>query len=281
MPEGNASGTWRFWTLGSNKVVARNHWTALPLPNDVIQHINDIAEQNKTVTYRPQDTTSSDTSIPGMQIPLPRVRPSDTPSARRASTRFPSMEIIEDQPNWYPDEGMMDDQPSQSDSGNENGPDLPETVDRSAPESLPTSMESIAPISSEQGQRQSARNNMGVKPSRFADYSLLHLIDAVGSTTTHQPGPVLWPPQPQSRRTAFKLSVRDGLSKYKDLAVRAIQSELNQLCEKNVFEGVNWDKLTPTQRHKTIRSSLFLKEKHRADGSFDKLKARLVAGGNM
>ena len=53
---------------------------------------------------------------------------------------------------------------------------------------------------------------------------------------------------------------------------------LTQSVEKKVFEGVN-----PQVKHKkmVIKSFLSLKEKFKSDGTFDKLKSRLVAGGHM
>jgi hypothetical protein len=79
----------------------------------------------------------------------------------------------------------------------------------------------------------------------------------------------------------FHFSVREGLAKYKDKAADAIKAELTQLCDKKVFSGVHWKRLSPEQRRKTIRSSMFLKDKFNANGDFEKLKARLVAGGDM
>ena len=43
----------------------------------------------------------------------------------------------------------------------------------------------------------------------------------------------------------------------------------------------DWRKLTAAEMRKVIRSKMFLKAKFLPDGAFDKLKARLVAGGHM
>ena len=53
------------------------------------------------------------------------------------------------------------------------------------------------------------------------------------------------------------------------------------MCVKYVWEGVLTDSLTPTQRNNIITSSMFLKDKYTAEGKFDKLKSRLVAGGHL
>ena len=59
---------------------------------------------------------------------------------------------------------------------------------------------------------------------------------------------------------------------------QAIKKELQQMIDKNVWEPVHRQDL----RHdaKILPSMMFMKEKTRPDGTFDKLKARIVAGGH-
>ena len=57
------------------------------------------------------------------------------------------------------------------------------------------------------------------------------------------------------------------------------QKELEQMLNKNVWTPIDVRTLSPEQRGRVIRSSMFLKEKFLATGEFEKLKARLVAGG--
>ena len=56
--------------------------------------------------------------------------------------------------------------------------------------------------------------------------------------------------------------------------------ELKQLVDKNVWEVIAKSSLSRAQLNKVIRSSMFLTEKFTASGVFDKLKSRLVAGGD-
>ena len=60
-----------------------------------------------------------------------------------------------------------------------------------------------------------------------------------------------------------------------------IVAELKQMLDKKVWVPVMGGKLTAMQRATTIRSSMFLKQKNNPNGSFLKLKARLVAGGDQ
>jgi hypothetical protein len=83
---------------------------------------------------------------------------------------------------------------------------------------------------------------------------------------------------PATHQKVYNISVKAALKQMPDEAMKSIYKELLQMIEKNVFKG-----LLPSYRHskKVIKSFMFLKEKFFASGEFEKLKARLVAGGNM
>ena len=68
--------------------------------------------------------------------------------------------------------------------------------------------------------------------------------------------------------------------KNEEASSESIMKELKQLVDKGVWEVVDKDHLSQKQLKSVITSSMFLKEKFNGDGTFDKLKARLVAGGD-
>ena len=59
-----------------------------------------------------------------------------------------------------------------------------------------------------------------------------------------------------------------------------IQKELGQMIEKKIWTPVDIRGLSHVEKARIIRSSMFLKEKFLASGEFEKMKARLVAGGD-
>ena len=61
----------------------------------------------------------------------------------------------------------------------------------------------------------------------------------------------------------------------------AVKKEMSQMLSKGVWEPVFARDLTEEDRKSIIVSRLFLKEKVKANGEFEKLKARLVAGGHQ
>ena len=79
----------------------------------------------------------------------------------------------------------------------------------------------------------------------------------------------------------FNISVNEALRTRGDAAVSVIEKELGQMIAKNVWSPVNMKGLTNDEKHRIIRSSMFLKEKFLASSEFEKLKARLVAGGDQ
>jgi hypothetical protein len=81
--------------------------------------------------------------------------------------------------------------------------------------------------------------------------------------------------------SVFTISVTEALRNRRDEATPVIMAGLKQMLDKHVFHGVRTNDLTKTQRSAIIRSSMFLKDKYLASGAFEKLKARLVAGGNQ
>jgi hypothetical protein len=77
----------------------------------------------------------------------------------------------------------------------------------------------------------------------------------------------------------YKLTVLKAISKLgRERTVESIVKELKQHLSKNTWHPVPMKKAAG---HQIIRSHMFLKEKFLSDGVFDKLKARLVAGGDM
>ena len=81
--------------------------------------------------------------------------------------------------------------------------------------------------------------------------------------------------------SALNITVREAIRTRGTEAENVIMKELSQMITKKVWTPVDGRSLTAEQRYSVIRSSMFLKEKFFATGEFEKLKARLVAGGDQ
>jgi hypothetical protein len=80
---------------------------------------------------------------------------------------------------------------------------------------------------------------------------------------------------------ALNITVREAIRTRGEEAERVIMKELSQMIIRGVWTPIDGRKLTAEERSRIIRSSTFLKEKYLASGEFEKLKARLVAGGDQ
>jgi hypothetical protein len=78
----------------------------------------------------------------------------------------------------------------------------------------------------------------------------------------------------------LKLTIKEAVAMLGDAALEAITKEVSSLVGRKTFEPCLLAELTADQLRRVIPSSTFLKEKYTPEGDFDKLKARLVGGGN-
>ena len=83
------------------------------------------------------------------------------------------------------------------------------------------------------------------------------------------------------RLFGLKMTIRQGVEKLGMEAVKSVVKEMMQLYSMDTFEGVNMEDMSTEDIGKIISSSTFLKDKYTAEGVFEKLKARLVAGGHL
>ena len=83
------------------------------------------------------------------------------------------------------------------------------------------------------------------------------------------------------KQFAFHMSLKKGMTKHGDAALSAIRKELTSIHKTGTLQGVDYSRLSPAIRSKAIRSMLLFKEKYYPNGEFEKLKARVVAGGDQ
>jgi hypothetical protein len=73
------------------------------------------------------------------------------------------------------------------------------------------------------------------------------------------------------------MTVRAANSKFGESVVSPTKvSEVLQLLSKNVFRPVHYQEMSEKQKKEALRTTMIIDDKYHHDGSFDKLKARLV-----
>ena len=88
-----------------------------------------------------------------------------------------------------------------------------------------------------------------------------------------------------SHEHAYRISLRQALNEgpeeRKEMARVAIREELEQLLDINAFKFIAFNAVPDQYRDRIVSSHMFLKEKYKPDGNFDRMKGRLVAGGHL
>jgi len=79
---------------------------------------------------------------------------------------------------------------------------------------------------------------------------------------------------------AYRVSVSQSLREHPDHTVEAIKNEIEYMIKYEVMIPEKYETIPHDLRRQAVPAHMFLKEKYLPDGAFDKLKARLVAGGN-
>ena len=80
---------------------------------------------------------------------------------------------------------------------------------------------------------------------------------------------------------SYNLSIKGAIKSHGDIAVKALFTECSSLLGKSTFHPVSKKTLTEEEMRSVIRSSCFMKEKMTPEGTIEKVKARLVAGGDQ
>jgi len=121
-------------------------------------------------------------------------------------------------------------------------------------------LEAIELLESKQAERRS-RKLRGKKPARYA-------LNA----EIHENGKA----QKSKNMTLAEAEKELG----HEAATKAAEEEIMQIIDMQVLEPIFAQHMTKKERWETLRTKLFLKVKYKASGALDKIKARLVSGGD-
>jgi hypothetical protein len=310
-PSGNLQGSVKFFVLTKPEIIpgtegtkkeklsygfmTRDRWVKMEMSQEIIDRMNAITHDNKTI-YPPIDLMNLDGDLQQRNAML------DLEAARR--------EVRE--PNWgISGEGHI---------SVENVPDiLPEIQEEEINDSRPLQSQPLEygdptpPLTSE------GVNEELVSPSPVEDIVNDELpgvmttsdggvvVEDVDEDEIAEPAPELDtgqssvgepPPLRVSTRATkglrpqrytyeeyknliiYRISFSKGLQKYGVSAVEAATKELKQMINQGVWSKVHKKDLAKINWEMVIYSFMFLKEKFKPDGTFDKLKMRLVGGGD-
>ena len=291
---GSTTGSVRLLHLASNRIITRDQFKVIPMPDLVVQYLTAKA------IHEGFTRGATDPGVPSqneVEYPLlPTVHPIDHP--------IQPQNIIDDADAGGVYNGPVADEVLNGQVTDEvlNGQVIEEVNDGpAANEDLNAPLEVIADATNTGGvaqpvevptqqndefqapPRYATRYATGSIPSRGVAPPKLDLLVHEQNEASRQEIRRQLALRSQWRDTdfAFTISVRMALKNRGEEARPVIMAELQQMVDKHVWHGVHLKNLTRLERQRIIRSSMFLKDKFLASGAFDRFKARLVAGGDM
>ena len=254
-PIDNVMGTWAYLSLSTWQLIHRNRGTGLPMTDNVIETIN-----MKSIKYMRKEDDDGDNNE------IESVSDQHTESAVEI---FPNV-IDENYDNTYSEgvesyvgamNGVNGNEPEASMGAEDiqNYGIINDTIDGvSVRRSARIRDNNLRLVSC-------ARTTKNKKRKRMKDYEEYTKVRKVF----------------MAKKASGTMSVKEGINKLGYDAVKAVVLEMTQLVDKDVLEGRNINDLSLSELKKIITCRMFLKEKINADGVFEKVKARLVAGGHL
>jgi len=263
-PSGNRNGSWVFWSLSTRSYVRRSQWKRLPVSREVIDAMNSEAGDYKVVTAVVTGTgiqvsdINSEPEVEPITTHVPKFVP-ELPSTD-AKVQLTTNEFDN---TGVPELGNFEDD-NMSESGESEHGDQEQESDASSHRDLDQNLELLQQILED--------SDSSFEPKDDARVPLRRSQRENAGKRTYD-NSYEW--------NLMNLSVGAAVRGFGDVAKDAVKEELTQLfIHKKALEPVRWDDLNQEQHKRAVRSHMFLKEKYE-DGSFVKMKARLVADGRM
>jgi hypothetical protein len=293
LPTGNRTGSVQILSLASGKLVTRDNFKILPMPASVIQRLNEMARKDgrtiigRTANSTPTPATDGDRAVRDLPTFIVPPQHSGTDQA---------IEIRADETGstiWSESGGGLADDIGPQPQGQHD--EETETVEHEmnseyqAPQDMEEDRAAEQPVQPELSGRNGGDDIAPTPTQRRRD--LLEFFRGHETALTVTTGRlsavemIVAMLEQRKRDTTVignaNISVRDALRTRGDEAKRVIVKELQQMLDKRVWSPVFRARLSVLEQKSVIRSSMFVKAKYLPDGSFDKLKARLVAGGDQ
>ena len=306
MSSGNLEGSWYYMLLSNEQIVKRTKATILPISDEVITHLNTLSakrkisktnnikqpifeQNNRTLIDEEDDEFYDDSNINRPAMIEPNILLNDDEHvAYEIEREFDEPdENMDENPEFYQNNDDVDEILDEINNDYDN--DFAEYDDIAV--NNQALLDDIFGVDSDVDDTDENENYGEIIPD---EHNVDHIDEAPvlrRSARNHQPGRwnkrtvgTILPKHTLTNNTrtySFNMTVSEGIKKLGDIAIESITIEMQQMLDKNVWEGVMFNLLTAEQRKTVIPCKMFLKEKIAADGSFDKLKSRIVAGGHM
>lgn len=320
LPTGNSDGSWIYMTLDNGALVRRRRARALPMPDEVKLHLDKMAmkedssaDLNKTrlgqSSYRSeiQGITDTDDGIIDSETEVNTDLMSFSQDYfERPADNIYSGELDEEIESAEPENIPTEDHSRLSSKISYDHTDNDDMIQEESTISIEQDYQLAVDIVNEEFMDRDVNSEQAIS-SIDVDEGTTQVIDVEPGIPLRFGGRDLRVNRAQPGRWAKtkrrsessainlvaqvvsnglqieskNLSVKKAIAKLGDKAMDSIRKELQMVInDKEVFEPIFPNKLDTQTRRNTIPSKMFLKEKYNAAGKFEKVKARLVAGGH-
>lgn len=277
LPLLNKQGTYLFFNLKTRSVLKGDKWKALPTPQWVIDRMNQLAQNQ--ARQLPKDPEFS-RNVPADDEP--HMDDDDLVDA------FGEPDDFQDDGNTGPNSREDWDDAHPYDDQDESVVDSTGDEESSSANDLQideiynNNEDAVPTFTHRHGTRAATGTPLLVPKSLVRDYvqsdyrsfiethPMIVTTDADDMIVTH-----LFHVFASQNHT-----VKSALAEHEDAALDAIVKELRSMLNAPTFEAVDPATLSWEQLKKRIPSKMFIKLKYLANGDFEKIKARLVAGGH-
>jgi hypothetical protein len=253
LPTGNLQGSVKFYSLATGGVITRDHFKIIPMPDEVIAHMNTLAEKDKQ--YKRDVVVQYGSNM--LEVQENQQEDEDE--------EVENIENFEDPPTRTEPTGVAE------------NIDLDPDLEREFQGEVVQADQSTTTV--DQQPQDAEKENEIISPSITPEIASLETAEKRYNTR-----------EAKKRKDdlyyhyGFVITVKKGIQLYGENAKDAIKVELKQLHDKQSWMPLTQEQLKKLQSNKSankiIRSHMVLKEKFDSRGEFEKLKARVVAGGN-
>jgi hypothetical protein len=280
-PSGNLQGSFKFMTLNSGKKIVRRSWDVIPLPDVVINCVNELGkDQPRLVNFTDRHgRLIGDMEIPGVNSTedeaeyFPGVDPVIADAIEIPVVDVTGPEALDEVPAPQVEIYDPDNIPH----------DNPAPIEVVPAQAVPVPAPVAPPA--ETGLRRSTRvrtqASQGYTPSMTGS-KYLYTVTQLESQGVLNPDAHMftqddfYQAEPDVVAAIMtQLSLKSGLKEWGKKGFKAAHSEMKQLHLRKTFKPKHWRQLRKAQHPTVLESHMFLKLKR--DG---RIKGRTIAGGN-
>ena len=290
LPTGNRTGSVKVLSIKTGKLESRDQFKLLPMPSTVITRLNDMAaREGRKIVTRTNMVYDLERGLRSMDDPT-YMQPTENLTVNPADIidGYTAIDLANNAEVHANEDQDYEFQPAEESS---NGVTEPNVIiyhdapgfDRDSLDVGPLiefeEQEPVAQLSGtnyDSPMRLSASADVPFTPARSGSSTESGRAPSTGIISRPLRRDLM--SYYKTNDYAMNISVKEALRSRG--AQRVITKELAQMIQERVWTPVHMSSLSSTEKSGIIRSQMFLKEKYLPTGAFEKLKARLVAGGN-